>query len=260
MGGLLTEAVPPALLGGLGVAPPGARLGGEFVRGRTVSCRDRGVIFDMDGVLADTASAHFRSWQVIAPRWGVSVGYDDFRQAFGRPNHEGIPILFHRPVSPDELREIDRQKEAAFRDAARATLQPLPGVVELVRALHEGGFRLAVGSSGPRENIELVLDTFGIAAYFGGIVSGWDVTKGKPDPEVFLKAAALIAVAPARCLVIEDVPVGIRAAHAAGMRCIAVTTTRPAGDLTEADRVVQSLADVTVADVLRLVRRPVEPT
>ena len=217
--------------------------------------RGLGVIFDMDGVLADTAPHHFQSWLAIAPRWAVTISREDFLQAFGRPNHEGIPIIFHRPVSPDELREIDRQKEEAFRDIARATLQPLPGVVELVRSLHEGGFRLAVGSSGPRENIELVLDRFGIAAHFGGIVSGWDVTKGKPDPEVFLKAAACIGLEPARCLVIEDVPVGIRAAHAAGMRCIAVVSTRRPDELTEADRVVRSLEEVRAEDVLELIRR-----
>ncbi len=208
-----------------------------------------GVIFDMDGVLADTAPQHFQSWQIIAPALGIRVTYDDFRLAFGRPNHEGIPILLHRPVSPDELKKIDRMKEEAFRDIARESLKPLPGVVPLIESLTDCGFRLAVGSSGPRENIEMVLATLGVASRFGAVISGWDVTKGKPAPEVFLKAAAGIGVNPLRCLVFEDVPVGIQAAHAAGMKCIAVTTTRPAEDLTTADRVVASLEEVTASDV-----------
>jgi beta-phosphoglucomutase len=214
-----------------------------------VDCGTYGVIFDMDGVLADTAPQHFQSWQAIEPHLGVRVSYDDFRIAFGRPNHEGIPILLHREVTPEELKEIDRLKEAAFRDIARKSLKPLPGVVRLIKELSASGFRLAVGSSGPRENIEMVLDALGVASYFGAIVSGWDVTRGKPDPEVFLKAAARIRVDPPCCVVLEDVPVGIEAAHAAGMKCIAVTTTRPAEDLRSADRVVESIEEVSAADV-----------
>jgi len=221
-----------------------------------VGCRSLGVIFDMDGVLADTAEQHFQSWLAVAPRWGVQITRADFRATFGRPNHEGIPILFHRPVPPDELREIDRLKEQAFREIVRRSLEPLPGVVELVRALDGSGFRLAVGSSGPRENIELILETLGIARHFGAVVSGWDVSRGKPDPEVFLKAAARIGVEPACCVVIEDVPAGVQAARSAGMKCIAVTTTRPAYELQSADRVVESLADVSPEAVLELIGLP----
>ena len=226
-------------------APPACRR----ALGADVDRDTYGVIFDMDGVLADTAPQHFQSWLAIEPHLGVRVSYDDFRLAFGRPNHEGIRILLHRQVTPEEVKEIDRLKEAAFREIARESLKPLPGVVRLIKELDAGGFRLAVGSSGPRENIEMVLRTLGAAAYFGAVVSGWDVTRGKPDPEVFLKAAAGISVDPHCCLVFEDVPVGIEAAHAAGMKCIAVTTTRPAEDLRSADRVVESLDEVTAADV-----------
>ena len=221
-----------------------------------MGCRSLGVIFDMDGVLADTAEQHFQSWLAVAPRWGVQITRADFRATFGRPNHEGIPILFHRPVPPDELKEIDRLKEQAFREIVRRSLEPLPGVVELVRALDGSGFRLAVGSSGPRENIELILETLGIARHFGAVVSGWDVSRGKPDPEVFLKAAARIGVEPACCVVIEDVPAGVQAARSAGMKCIAVTTTRPAYELQSADRVVESLADVSPEAVLELIGLP----
>lgn len=221
-----------------------------------MGCRSLGVIFDMDGVLADTAEQHFESWLAVAPRWGVQITRADFRATFGRPNHEGIPILFHRPVPPDELKEIDRLKEQAFREIVRRSLEPLPGVVELVRALDGRGFRLAVGSSGPRENIELILEALGIARHFGAVVSGWDVSRGKPDPEVFLKAAARIGVEPACCVVIEDVPAGVQAARSAGMKCIAVTTTRPAHELQSADRVVESLADVSPEAVLELIGLP----
>jgi len=214
--------------------------------------REHGVIFDMDGVLADTARAHFESWQMVARKWHARITRDDFRRTFGRPNHEIVPLMLHRDVPPDELREIDRFKEAAFREIIARGLEPLPGVVRLVTELDQAGFRLAIGSSGPRENIDAILSALGLEGRFGAIVSGWDVTRGKPDPEVFLKAAAGIGVEPRNCLVIEDVPAGIRAAHAAGMKCVALTTTRPAGELCEADLVLDDLTSFGVEGVERL--------
>jgi len=213
---------------------------------------DCGVIFDMDGVLVDTGAAHYESWQVIAKRWGVPITLQAFHDTFGRPNHQIIPLLLQRQVSDAELREVDRVKEEAFRQIIGQSIRPLPGVVVLVEGLRRDGFALAVGSSAPRENIDLVLSALGIAAHFGGIVSGWDVESGKPAPDVFLKAAQFIECRPERCLVIEDVPAGIAAAHAAGMRCMAVTTTHPAAALSEADRVVDTLESVGVAEIARM--------
>ncbi len=214
-----------------------------------------GVIFDMDGVLADTARAHFESWLAVGRKWNARITWEDFERTFGRPNHQIIPEMLHHEVPEAELKEIDRFKEAAFRDIIRQELEPLPGVVELIRGLHSAGFRLAVGSSGPRENIDLVLDVAGVARYFGAVVSGWDVQRGKPDPEVFLKAAAGIGVEPRNCLVIEDVPAGVQAAHAAGMKCVAVTTTHEAGALAAADRTMDGLTGLTVQDVKSVLGR-----
>ncbi|MHC5033678.1 MAG: HAD family hydrolase [Planctomycetota bacterium] len=214
-----------------------------------------GVIFDMDGVLADTARAHFKTWQQVGAEWGVEVTWEVFDAAFGRPNHQTIPEMFGRGVAEDEIREIDRLKEEAFRDTFGWDVAPLPGVVALVRGLHRTGYRLAVGSSGPRENIELVLNTLRIAPCFSVIVSGWDVERGKPHPEVFLKAADGMGVEPDMCLVIEDVPAGIQAARAAGMKCVAVASTRPVTELVEADQVVERLEEVSVADIATLLAR-----
>jgi len=205
-----------------------------------VPARSLAAIFDMDGVLADTGRAHFESWQVIARRMGTEVTWADFEHTFGRPNHQIIPELLHRDVPPDELREIDRVKEAEFRRIVAGALEALPGVCGLIAALDAAGFALAVGSSGP-------------SGYFRTIVSAWDVQLGKPHPEVFLKAAAGVGVAPVECCVFEDVPAGIRAAKAAGMKCIAVTTTHPAGSLHRADLVVDSLEGITPGDVAGLI-------
>jgi beta-phosphoglucomutase len=210
-------------------------------------------IFDMDGVLADTAEAHFESWQVMARRLGADVTRADFERTFGRPNHQIIPELLRRDVPADQLRGIDRAKEAEFRRIVSGSIDPLPGVCDLIEALQASGFALAIGSSGPRENIDTILSALGLTGFFATIISGWDVQVGKPDPEVFLKAAAGVGIEPAGCCVFEDVPAGIQAAKAAGMKCVAVTTTHPAGSLGEADLVVESLEGVTPASVAALI-------
>jgi beta-phosphoglucomutase len=215
-------------------------------------CQGCGVIFDMDGVLVDTARAHYTSWQVVAQKWGVPISWEKFHASFGQPNHQIVPLILGRSVSPEELREVDRVKEEAFRAIIGTQVKPMPGVLRLIGQLHEQGFRLAVGSSGPRENISLILKALGVACRFGCIVSGWDVERGKPAPDVFLKAAEGIGVPPARCLVIEDVPAGIQAARAAGMKCVAVASTHSAQMLGEADRVVDSLDAVSADDVAAL--------
>ncbi len=207
----------------------------------------RAVIFDMDGVLVDTARPHYESWVAVARERGVEITWEQFHETFGQPNHQIIPRLLGPGLSADEIRGIDECKEAAFRDIFRHSVRPLPGVVELIRGLHAAGWRLAVGSSAPPENIEMVLEALGVAGYFGAVVCARDVQRGKPAPDVFLKAAEAVGVEPARCLVIEDAPAGIQAAHAAGMKCLALTSSHPTAALSRADRVVASLEGFTHA-------------
>lgn len=209
---------------------------------------DRGVIFDMDGVLVDTARPHFESWLAVARRRGVHITWEQFHDTFGRPNRDIIPVLFGPHVSAREIQELDDSKEAAFRDIVRHRIEPLPGAVELIEDLRRHGFRLAVGSSAPPENIRLVLEALGVSDRFRAVICAKDVARGKPAPDVFLKAAEAVGLEPRRCLVIEDAPAGVQAAHAAGMRCLALTTTRPAEDLKEADRVVSSLTQFSAQD------------
>jgi beta-phosphoglucomutase len=120
----------------------------------------------------------------------------------------------------------------------------MDGAVELIDALAAAGFRLAVGSSGPPENVALTLERLARAARFGALVTGRDVTRGKPDPQVFLIAAERLGATPARCIVVEDAPVGVAAAHAAGMASVALVGTVAAERLAGADLVVRSLREL----------------
>lgn len=193
-----------------------------------------GVIFDMDGVLVMTEDAHWQSWRTIAAPRGVDVTHELFLSCFGRINPDCVRIMFGESIPPDESARIADEKERAFRDIIRAQVPIAPGVLPLLRSLRDSGASIAVGSSAPPENVDLVLDAGALRPFFSAAVNGAQVARGKPAPDVFLRAAELLGLEPARCLVIEDAPAGIRAARAAGMIAVGVATTHTPEQLTEA--------------------------
>lgn len=211
-----------------------------------------GVILDMDGVLIDSAAAHFRSWQLLAEECDGSVTKEQFATTFGQQNRDIIPILFG-DVSEARMQALADRKEELYRELIRESPPIVNGAVELVRALHGAGVRLAIGSSGPRENIELVLLAMGVSDCISVVVSGDEVTRGKPDPQVFNLAAEGLGIDAARCVVIEDAPVGVEAARAAGARTVAVLMYHPRKALAEADCIVTRLADLSVDKIVALV-------
>jgi beta-phosphoglucomutase len=210
------------------------------------------VIFDMDGVLVDSYHAHFKSWQAVAAEAGRTVTEEDFATHFGRTSREIIATYWgDTGLSDQQIAALDDRKEAAFRKILESDFPVMPGAPELLESLHEAGFLLALGSSGPPENVDLVLDKLGTRSLFGAVVNGMDVTRGKPDPQVFLIAAERLGVAPKRCAVVEDAPPGVAAAKAAGMASVGlVSTGRTREELAEADLVVDSLGELS-PDMLR---------
>lgn len=212
------------------------------------------MVWDMDGVLVDSAVAQNASWAAMSREYGVPYEPDrDFLRIFGRHNTEIIGSLWG-VVDPARVGEMVQCKEEHFRKAA-TKLKALPGVLRLVSELAEAGWKQAIGSSAPIENIKLLLSVTGLAEYMQAIVSADDVTRGKPDPQVFLRAFQRLEVAPAEGVVVEDALVGVIAAKRAGAACLAVSNTQPAQALLEvgADRVVSTLEDVTVKDLERLI-------
>jgi beta-phosphoglucomutase len=211
------------------------------------------VIFDMDGVLVDTYHAHFESWQETARTEGLSpLSEAEFAPTFGRTNAEVIPGFWgNRRFNDAQIAALADRKEAAFRAIIAAHFPAMPGAGRLLAELHGAGFRLAVGSSAPPENVAVVLDMLQAKQLFQAVVSGADVTRGKPDPEVFLLAAKGLGVPASRCVVIEDSPAGVAAAAAGGMASVGlVSTGRTPEALAKADLTVRSLCEVSPA-VLR---------
>jgi beta-phosphoglucomutase len=204
-------------------------------------------IFDMDGVLVDTYHAHFQSWLEVARSAGLTFTEEQFAPTFGRTSREIIAKFWGPQLTNEaEIAALDAQKEAAFRRIISRDFPAMPGAGKLLADLRAAGFALAIGSSGPPENVALVLEKLCAGSLFGAVVTGMDVTRGKPDPQVFLLAAQRLGVPPARCVVIEDAAPGVDAAHAAGMRCVGlVSTGRTPQELSAADMVVCSLAELS---------------
>jgi len=216
-----------------------------------------GVIFDMDGVLINSADAHFRSWQVLAEQEGTSVHRDQFTATFGRRNADIVPLLFGE-VDPPQLAALADRKETIYRDLMRDKPPLVRGAANLIAALDDAGVALAIGSSAPRANVDLVLSALGASHAITTIVSAEDVTRGKPDPQVFALAAEALGLSPEQCVVIEDAPVGVMAARKAGTKVVAVLSTHSASSFGQPgsefapDAVVDTLSAVTVETLEQL--------
>jgi len=214
-----------------------------------------GVIFDMDGVLIDSAEPHFQSWHLLAQQEGASITRQHFQETFGRQNKDVIPALLGESA-PERVRRLADRKEAIYRELIRREAPIVPGAVELVRALSKAHVRLAVGSSGPRANIDLVLESMGVREMFAAIVSGEEVERGKPDPQVFALACEKLGLEPRNCVVIEDAPVGVQAAKVAGAKAVAILMHHARDAFDNADLIVDKLGDLSASQLACLLEKP----
>ncbi|MGC8643260.1 MAG: HAD family hydrolase [Isosphaeraceae bacterium] len=214
------------------------------------------VIFDHDGVLVDTLTLHQEAWVEYGRRSGLAITAEFVHQTFGMTNPSMFRLLPEGPRTEADMARHSAQKEACYRELARGRIVLMDGVRELLDALTAAGVRLAIGSSGVRGNLELTVHECGLDGRFAAMVALEDITHGKPDPEVFLKAAARAGAKPEHCAVFEDAPFGIQAARAAGMYAIGVTTSHPAPVLWDAGahEVVDSLAGYDVAPLVQRLR------
>lgn len=213
-----------------------------------------GVIFDLDGVLVDTGWAHRQSWYDLAGKEGFTMTDEFFYSTFGMQNYQIIPMLIGQNVPSDQVEHLSNWKEQRYREIITEKLAPAEGAKFLLCDLKNEGFHLAVGSSAPRANLELVLERTDLHEYFDAYVTGQDVTRGKPAPDTFLKAAEKLSLGAESCVVVEDAVQGVEAGKAAGMPVVAITTTRSRADLYRADIIVDSLAQLHSRQFIELLR------
>ena len=216
--------------------------------------RDYAVIWDVDGVIIDSAEQHLRAWRQLAEENGLPFSDAAFWQTFGMRNSDIMPLMFGIAGPPERVAALSERKEALYREFLAREATALPGAKELMAALHAAGYHQALGSSAPRANIETIIRLLGLGGWLDAFVSGEEVAHGKPAPDIFLRAAEHLGIAPAHSLVIEDAPAGVAAAHAGGMRCIAVRRAGQADapGLAAAEYVADTLLHVDVALVDRL--------
>lgn len=208
----------------------------------------RAAIFDLDGTLTDSGALHAESWRLLATETAVATAVDErwFKRTFGRANRDIIPELLGRELPDHELARYSDRKEELYRDLAGTELQLFGGARELLEALHVAGWRLGIGSSTPRLNLEFTLPLLELEDLIEVTVGMEDVSRHKPEPDTFLEVARRLDVPPAQCLVFEDAPAGIEAARRGGMKGIAVTTHHPADSFTGATAILDGVWDVRV--------------
>jgi beta-phosphoglucomutase family hydrolase len=205
----------------------------------------KAVLWDLDGVLVDTAPFHLQAWQELFQSLGKGFAEADFRRTFGLRNDAILGDILG-DLRPAEIERLAQKKEELYRQKIEGKVTAIPGAVELLQRLQQRGRKSAIVSSTTRENVRVVLGSLGLEGAFEAVVAEEDASKGKPDPQGFLVAAEKLGVAASECMVIEDAPGGVEAAKRAGMRCIGVTTSRPREGLAAADLVVDSLEEAAV--------------
>ena len=201
----------------------------------------KGVLWDLDGTLVDSEEFHWLSWRDIMRAEGMELSYPQFLASFGQRNDRILTAWLGPEVDRVRMQRIGDDKEAEYRRLVETHgLQPLPGAREWLVKLRQAGWKQSIASSAPRLNAETMLRVLDLTDYLDAIVAAEDVTMGKPDPQVFLTAAAKLGLSPARCVVVEDAAAGIEGARRGGMKSIGVTKN---GTL-DADVFARSLADL----------------
>jgi beta-phosphoglucomutase family hydrolase len=211
-------------------------------------------IFDMDGTLVDNTPYHFKSWQHLFNKYGMGgLSVDTYKkQISGVPIIDTMRRLFGDNYDEEGLKQLLDEKENYYREIYAPFLRPINGLENFLTGLKDAGIKMAMASSATAGDIDFILDRIPIRQDFEVIIDGSRVSKGKPNPQIFLKAATDMKANPANCVVFEDSLAGIKAANAAGMKVIGITTGHPAADLQPSSLVIDDYSTLTVQKLAAL--------
>ena len=211
------------------------------------------IIFDLDGTLIDNNSFHIRAWQTFYQKLGRTLDAEEYKTRFnGKINRDIFNYIFQKELSPEEIQEYTNEKEALYRELYQPHIRPVAGLTGLLKEIRKAGIPIAIATSGLPDNIRFLFDNVPIEEYFEAIANATHVKNGKPHPEIFLKAAALIHARPEACIAFEDSVAGIRSAKAAGMKVVALTTTHTREDVKEADLIIHDYTEISLPTLLQL--------
>ena len=211
------------------------------------------VIFDMDGVICHTNPYHSIAFREFFSSRNLQPTDEEFAQhMFGKSNSYILSHFFNRPVTGQELLDLEEEKEGLFRKIYEPHVMPIDGFVDLISDLKKNNVKMGVATSAPRANLDLIFTKVPVRELMGSILASENVKKHKPDPEVYLSSALNLGVTPEQCLVFEDSFSGVSAAINAGMRVVGVLTSHKKEELPPCDLYVTDYKDLSYARILNL--------
>ncbi|WP_020527207.1 HAD family hydrolase [Flexithrix dorotheae] len=209
--------------------------------------KDFAAIFDMDGVIVDSNPFHKISLNQFSEKYGKTFTEEELRQnLYGRRNSEWIPYLFGEDLSAEDIEKYSVEKEALFREIYKDDIVALPGLEDFLKLLESNSIAKAVATSAPRENVDFTLKMTNLEKYYPIILDSSHVSKGKPDPEVYLKTAEALRYLPEHCIVFEDSLPGVESAKRAGAKVVGLATTHSAKELADTDLVIDDFRELTL--------------
>ncbi len=209
------------------------------------------LIFDMDGVLVDNDEFHYRSFEMFCEKYNIKLTPELYTTKItGRTNEVILAGLFGAGITPERISDLAFEKEALYREIFKPFIKPAKGLLELLESAYKKKIPCGVASNGPFENIDFVLDELGIRKYFKVVVNATMVKEGKPAPDIYLKAAELLGHSTENCVVFEDSPTGIKAARAAKIKVIGLSTTHKEHELIDTEFIVKDFTDPRLLEII----------
>lgn len=208
------------------------------------------LIFDMDGTLVDNNPYHVKAWKQFYKVRGRELSMDDYANNInGRIAHDIFKYIFQKDVTREEVEAYIEEKEALYRQLYLPHAKEIEGLKGFLKTVYNAGIPMAIATSGVPVNIKFLFEHVDIKKYFKQVIDATQITNGKPDPEIFLKAAASVNADPEKCVAFEDSVSGIAAAKAAGMRVVALTTMQEREFIIDADIVIDDYTQLTLGEV-----------
>ncbi|WP_234567854.1 HAD family hydrolase [Rhodohalobacter sp. 614A] len=205
------------------------------------------VLFDMDGVIVHTNPYHKKAFKIFLEKHNVSLSDEELKEhVYGRTNAEIFPYIFKDEYTEEKGEEWANEKESLFRELYKDDAKPVPGLIDFLEELKKAEIKSAVGTSAPVENLDFVMEALDLRKYFDAFLHSADVSEGKPNPEIYLKAADRLGIEPKSCVVFEDSIAGVKAGLNAGMKVVAVATTHSPEEFDGADMVIKDFEDMSV--------------
>lgn len=207
----------------------------------------KAAIFDMDGTMVNNMDYHKKAWKIFCSRYGIDLTDEAFHEKIsGKKNSEIFTLLFGKTLSLAEEAKYTEEKEQIYREIYGKEVQEITGLKKIINELHARKILLGIATTASAKNRIFILEKLAISPdLFSVILGDEDVTKGKPDPEIYLKAAQMLHISPAACLVFEDSPAGVMAAKNAGTRVVGILSTHTKEELQNADYTIEHFSQIT---------------